>query len=87
MGRSVGRYQTPSEAFTARKEFMLVGLPRERVHVLCDEHVDVTLSGSGEVVRVVGSPWTTYKTNGKEHLSISHHWRPQDGFIFGGRIL
>ena len=83
---SIGHGLRPPEAFAARVGRMLEGLPRERVHVLCDTHVDVHLVASGEVVRVVGSPWTTYVVT-KEHLSISHHWRPQNGFIFGGRNL
>ena len=41
----------------------------------------------GEVVRVVGSPWTSYDTKGKEHLSVSHHWRPEGGGLFGGATL
>lgn len=51
-----------------------------------DEAVDVSLP-SGEVVRIVGSPWTQYDTRGVEHRSVSHQWRPAGGFIFGGRSL
>ena len=36
---------------------------------------------------MVASPWTNYDTNGKEHLSCSHHWRPQGGGIYGGEHL
>ena len=41
----------------------------------------------GVTVRVVGSPWTSYDTKGREHLSFSHQWRPERGLIFGGKSL
>ena len=83
-GDSAGIH-TPSQATSANLGVMLNGLAgADRVHLLSgDEAVDVVCKGGG-VVRIVGSPWTNYDTQGKEHLSISHHWRPEGGFIFGG---
>jgi hypothetical protein len=79
---------TPSASFAYNLEALLCGVSgRERVHVLCDSAVDVTLEGSGEILRVVGSPWTSYDTSGREHASCCHHWRPQGGGLFGGSHL
>ena len=81
---------TPSEAGRNNVNAMIEGLPgAERVHVLYDEPVDVPLARSNNeiAVRVVGSPWTSYDTKGREHLSYSHHWRPESGGIFGGATL
>ena len=81
---------TPSEAGRNNVNAMIEGLPgAERVHVLYDEPVDVPLARSNNemAVRVVGSPWTSYDTQGREHLSYSHHWRPEAGGIFGGATL
>ena len=76
----------PSAALRANLVQMLEGLPAGRVHVLFDQAADVQLA-NGHVVRVVGSPWTSYNTGGREHLSGSHFWRPEDGFVFGGATL
>ena len=76
----------PSHTYRDNMALMSDGLARERLHFLVDESVDVHLL-SGEVVRIVGSPWTNYDTHGREHLSISHMWRPVGGGIFGGRNL
>ncbi|EOD09467.1 hypothetical protein EMIHUDRAFT_448373, partial [Emiliania huxleyi CCMP1516] len=70
-------------AAASRLRRLLSGLPGGRVHVLCDEAADLDLP-CGAALRVVGSPWTSYDTGGKAHQSISHHWRPEGGFLFGG---
>lgn len=73
----------PSKAAHWAREILLSGV-EERVRVLTDDHWDFVCA-NGTPVRVVGSPWTSYDTKGKEHLTANHHWRPKDGFIFGGR--
>ena len=73
----------PSETSRANVAAMLDGVPgARRVHVLDSESVDVRIA-SGELVRVVGSPWTSYDTDGKEHRSLCHAWRPKSGNTFG----
>lgn len=44
---------------------------------MTDDHANFT-AACGVPVRVVGSPWTTYRTHGKEHISPCHFWRPED---------
>lgn len=79
--------RSPSESAALARERLKDGLEswqRDRVHFLTDEAADIQLT-NGVLCRVVGSPWTTYEVHGKEHLSISHHWRPQSGHIHGHR--
>lgn len=92
----------PSASAAEAQRQLRAGLsPSEsaRFHLLRDGFVDIRLRGrhaaggdsggddGGAIVRVVGSPWTSYDTLGKEHLSFSHHWRPERGLIFGGESL
>ena len=76
----------PSDAARCARDRLLEGLSPDRARVLTDEAWDF-LSSHGVPVRVVGSPWTSYDTRGVEHISRSHFWRPQSGFIYGGRTL
>ena len=80
-----GWWQSPSDAACWARKLLLEGVA-DRVAVLTDDHADFT-AACGVPVRVVGSPWTTYSTHGKEHISPCHFWRPEDGQIFGGRQL
>lgn len=77
---------TPRAAAAETRRRLLSGVDMRRVHVLCDSFVDLRLR-NGWLLRVVGSPWTSYDVLGKEHLSHSHHWRPQGGLLFGGASL
>jgi len=76
---------SPSAAAAWARERLLEGV-EERARVLTDEHWDFT-TASGLPVRVVGSPWTSFDTHGKELLAPAHHWRPARGHVFGGRNL
>ena len=77
---------TPQEAAAETRRRLVDGVDARYVHVLCDSCVDLPLR-NGRLLRVVGSPWTSYDVHGKEHLSRSHHWRPQGGLLFGGANL
>mgnify|MGYP001982610330 CR=1 FL=1 len=77
---------TPHAAAAEARRRLVEGIDARWVHVLCDSFVDLRLR-NGRLLRVVGSPWTSYDTLGKEHLSHSHHWRPQGGLLFGGASL